>query len=97
MQVMNVDAVLDSFPAEFVGRPVSQAAADAASRQPHDEAVGMVIASVRPLGGRSPSEFPASDHQRLVEQPTPTQVLKETGDRSVARAFLAWPPLRSPC
>ena len=46
MQVVDVDAVLDGVPAEFVGCAVGHAAANAAAGQPHGEAVGMVVAAV---------------------------------------------------
>ena len=58
---------------------------DAAAGQPHGEAVGVVVAAVRPLGGRRAAELAAPDHQRVVEQAARLQVVQQAGDRLVGR------------
>ncbi len=77
VQVVYVDLVLDGLEAEFVGGAVHLAAFDAASGEPHAEAVMIVIASVhfsrvgaclRQFDGRRAAEFATPHDQRFVEQ-----------------------------
>ena len=91
MQVLDVEAVADGGCAEFVGLADADAALDAAAGHPHGEAVGVVIAAgaVGVLGRRLPAELAAPDHQRLVEQAAPFQVLEQAGDRLVGAAGVA--------
>ena len=67
VQVVDFDLVLDRVVAELIGRPVHDAAPDAAAGHPDREPEGVVIAAVGALGKRGPAEFPAPDHERLVE------------------------------
>ena len=54
VQVVNVDAIFDGVPAEFVGRPVRPPRLHAAAGQPHREAERMMVAAVgRALARRS--------------------------------------------
>ena len=53
VQVVDVDPVLDGLQAELVGRAVDHAALDAAAGQPHREAQAVVVAALRPFGGRA--------------------------------------------
>jgi len=69
MQVVDMNFVLNDVEAELVGGTVRQSALHASSRQPHREAVGMVVAAGS-LSGGSAAEFASPHHQRLVKQPT---------------------------
>src|SRR6266511_2872350 len=76
-------AVLDGVEAYLVGRPMRDAAADAAAGHPYREAVNVMVPAIAPLrAGRAP-ELGAEDHQRLVEQPAPLQIFQEPGNRLV--------------
>ena len=77
-----MQALLYSVIAEFVSRPVNQAASYAASREPHRVAVGVVVATVA-LGERSPSELPAPDDQGLFQEPARLEILDQSRDRPV--------------
>src|SRR6185503_8047784 len=59
------------------------------ARQPGAEPEGMVIAAVPALRARRPAEFGGPDHQGVVEQPAPLEILEEAGDRLVDLRTLA--------
>ena len=88
MQVVNMDSLLLSSEAEFVGGAMDAAAADAAARQPHAEAVMIVIAAaqLRQLGDRRAAELAAPHDQGRVEQAAPLEVGQEPGDGLVRAA-----------
>src|SRR5262249_40270220 len=58
-------------------------ALDAAAGQPHREGVGVVVAAVRPLGGRRPAELGAEDDQGVPEQIALLEVVQQRRDRFV--------------
>ena len=85
--------VLDRREAEFVRRPVHQAPLHASPRQPHGEAVMVVIAAIhlarvgsglRQLDGRRPPEFTSPDHQCFSQQTPLLQVDQQRANRLVA-------------
>jgi len=58
MNIRYIVAVLDGVEADFVGRPMGDAAFDAAAGHPDREAIGMMIATIGPLrGGRPTNSF----------------------------------------
>ena len=85
VQVVDVDLVLHGVPAEFVGRPVDVAGANAAPGHPHGEPEGVVLAPVGPLGGRGAAELAAPEDQGVLQQAVRLQVAEEGGDRAVDR------------
>ena len=74
MQVMDVDYVLDSVPAEVVGGAVDHASPYAAAGQPHREAERMVLAAVLSLGRWCATELTSPQDERFVEQPTGLEI-----------------------
>src|ERR1044071_5257824 len=80
MKVMDMHLVLHHIEPELIGFADSCAAFDTASRHPHGECVGMVIA---PIGSAlhhwGTAEFPAPDDQRFIEHPEALQVLYQCG------------------
>src|SRR5215471_15078057 len=79
LQIVHVHWVLRDVVTEVVGSAERHARADAAASQPHGEAARMMIAPV--VGGSQPalaihraSEFPAPDHQSLVEHAVLLQI-----------------------
>src|SRR6185295_12618963 len=84
VEVGDVVTLLGRVEADLVRRAVDDAALDAAARQPGREAVRMVLAAVRSrLAARRPAELRRPDHERLVEQSAPLEVLQEPGDGTV--------------
>ena len=67
MQIVDMHAVLDSMVTEVVGGAVNHAALDAASREPHRVAVGIVVATIA-LGKGGAAELAAPRHQRLCKK-----------------------------
>ena len=65
MNVGDVVPILDRVEAELVGRPVGDAAADAAAGQPGAEAIRVMVAAVALRAGRA-AELGAPDDQRVV-------------------------------
>ena len=68
--------------------PSADAPLDAAAGHPEGEAVGVVVAAeerraAARLVHRGAAELAAPDHERLVEQPAPLQVLEQGRDRLV--------------
>ena len=81
VDVGDVVAVLDGVEADLVGRAVDDAALDAAAGHPDREAVDVVVAAVGALRAGRAAELGGEDHERLVEQAAPLQVLEQAGDR----------------
>ena len=75
--------------AQLVGPPVDLAPLHARTGQPDGEpmrvmvAAGELLLRVSHLQTRSPTEFGAADHQRVVPQTPLLQVLQQTGDRTI--------------
>ena len=90
VNVGNVMAVLDGVEPELVGGTVDDAALDPSTRQPHGEAVVMVVATVGSLPARSPAELGRPDDDRVVEQPPPFEIDQQSRDRPVRPARKAW-------
>src|SRR5262245_48969396 len=75
VQIVDVDFVFDGRKSELIRRAVDIAATDAATRQPHAEAVVVVIAAIDlagigaglgQLNGWRAAEFTAPDHERVL-------------------------------
>src|SRR5262245_42185158 len=89
VQVVNMHGFFHGLVTELVGGAVDVAAVDAAAREPHREAVRIVVASGRLAGvarfgqfdHRRSTEFAAPDHQRFVEKPALLKVLEKGANR----------------
>ena len=69
VQVVDVHLVFCDVEAQLVGLPDPGSGLDSAAGHPHGECVRMMIAAVgAALHHRSPAEFAAPDHQRIVQQ-----------------------------
>lgn len=85
VDVVDVDGLVDDLPAEVVGGTVGDAAFDAATGEPHAEAVGVVVAA---SVGASASEFDyrgaaklrAADDDGFVEEATSFEVFDECSE-----------------
>ena len=86
VQIVDVNASFDGVVAEVVGGAVDVAALDAAARQPHREAVAMMIPAGGPFAHRRAAKLAAPDHQRVVEQAAGLEVAQKRGDGPVALA-----------
>src|ERR1043165_118022 len=88
VQVLDVEGMFDGFGPQIIRGANGDAALDAAAREPHREAVRIVVASGAAGIFRSglPSNFTAPDDQRFVEQATAFQVLDEARDWPVCAA-----------
>ena len=88
VQVLDVQPLGDGGCAELVGLAKAGAPLDPAAGHPHREAVSVVVAAgpLGVLGGGLAAELAAPDHQGLVEQAAPLQVLEQPGDRLVGTA-----------
>src|SRR5258708_37246320 len=82
---MHMHLILRRGEAALVGRAVDVAAAGTAARQPHAEAVMIVIAPTqsRQFRDRCAAELAAPHHERLVEQAAEFQISQECGNRPV--------------
>src|SRR4051794_36104132 len=67
VQVVDVDLIFDSVPAELIRGAVNLAAPDAPAGQPHGEAKRVMLAAIVVLGGWGAAEFAAPDHQRVFQ------------------------------
>src|SRR5579883_1337842 len=72
VQIVYVHRMFDGLVAEFVGLTVGDSGLHAASGQPEGESVVVVVAAIGVLAVRRAAEFPAPNHQRLVQQPSRT-------------------------
>ena len=90
-----MDGFFDGFETEFVGGAVDVAAFHAAARQPHGEAVVVVVATIDLAGvgsgGREfddgcAAEFAAPDHEGVVEHAALFEIFEEGADGLVAFA-----------
>ena len=83
LEVVHVHGILDDVEAHLVGGAEGHAGLDAAAGQPHRERLGVVVPAEAPAECRigldhgRPAELTAPDHQRVVEQPAPFQVLDQ--------------------
>ena len=85
LQIVNVNRALGDLVADLVGLAVDVAALDAAAGEPHRVGVDVMIAAdvASRLPHRRAAELAAPDHQRVVEQAAPLQVLDEGGARLI--------------
>ena len=88
MDVGDVMTILDRMEAELIGRTMGDPAAEAAAGHPDREPEWMMIAAVPALGTRGATELRRPDHQRLLKQSPPLEVLEQPGDRPVNRGAL---------
>src|ERR1700722_396715 len=95
VQVVYVYLVLGRREAELVRSPVHVSTFETAARDPHGEAIGVVIAAAyrtavrarfRKLHCRRSPELPAPDHQRIFKHAALLQILEQRRDRPVAFA-----------
>lgn len=83
LEVVNVNGVLDGVHAEFVALPVGDTGLHAAAGHPCGEGIRVVIAAPAhavgdvPLDERGPTELPAPDDQRVIEQSAPFEVFDQ--------------------
>ena len=85
MQIVQVRPVFHRFEPQFIGRSITQPAPHASPREPHAEAVGVVIPPrlPLPLAERHPPELPAPDHEGAFEQAALLEVGQQRGDRLI--------------
>ena len=92
VQVVDVDRIFNRCPANLVGLSVNLAAANAATRHPQAECIGMVVSPgvlfvAAPVFGQGgPAEFAGADHQGLVQHPALFEVVDQSRDRLVEHA-----------
>src|SRR5262245_60472029 len=84
VNIVNVRPVLLGAQANGVGGADHLPALDAATGQPHREAMWVVVAPGRPLTHRRASELAAPDNERFVQQPARLEVLQQARDWPVA-------------
>ena len=99
VEVMHVHRVLHHVVAEVIGRAEHKPRPDAAASHPDREAARMMVATEVPLTDLAlrisgPSEFPAPDHQRVVEQAAGLQVFHQRGAGFVGVLGLSFDALR---
>ena len=83
VQVMDMDPILNSGEPEIVRGSIAESGLDATAGHAHGEAVVVVISSLLALGGGSSSELTAPDHQGLIQQASPLEILDQGGDSLV--------------
>src|SRR6185436_13785081 len=64
MDVGDIVTLLDGVKSDFVGRPVRDAALDAATCHPNGESIRMMISAISSLTCRRSTEFGREDHDR---------------------------------
>ena len=74
MDVVNVESVLDGTHTHRVGRSVSQATTNTATRHPNGIAAHMMITAIGSGAVRRPSHFAGPHNQRVVEQSAPFEI-----------------------
>ena len=81
VQVVNVDLLIDHFVSEIIGLPVSHAGTKATACGPHREGIDVMVPSahfvVTRFAHRRSSEFPAPNHDRIVEETALFQIQNE--------------------
>ena len=75
VEIVDVHAVFDGVVGDVVRGSVYESGLDAAAGHPDRIAVGVVVAPVAAFADRRAAEFADPDDQRLVQQPTPFQVI----------------------
>src|ERR1700676_2123724 len=95
MQIVNMHRILDDVVAVVVGLAVSQPGLDAPAGEPHRKTSWMMIASVvfrrqLPLAVNSTPEFAAPHHERILQQPSLTEILNQRRRSLVRIPALAW-------
>src|SRR5262245_39233622 len=86
VEIVHVDPVADRIPSELIGGPVHHPAFDTAARDPHGEAVRMVVAAVAvSLGRWGAPELSAPEDPGFIEKPPRLEVLQEPRDREIRR------------
>src|ERR1700722_3433849 len=78
MQIVNVYFILHNVESKLVGFSQHEPRLNSSSGHPHGERVGMMVASiVSALHHRGAPEFPAPNHQRVVEHPPLFQIFDQ--------------------
>src|SRR5262245_27897999 len=78
-------AALDGLDAILVGSAVGKARFYARAGEPHRVTRNIVIAPIRPLGAGLAAELAAEEHERLIEQAAPLQVVEKCRRRLIDR------------
>ena len=68
VEIVHRDDFVHGAVTEFIGRAVGHAAANSAAREPHGEALGIVVATVAALGEGRAAELAGPQEQRVVEE-----------------------------
>src|SRR5688572_4746629 len=72
--------ILNRVKADFIRRAVNEPTSNAATCQPDAETKNMMVAPVGSLRSRRATELSRKNHQCLIEQPAPTQILEQGCD-----------------
>ncbi len=85
VKIMNMESIFDCMESEVIGLAYYLASSDVTSREPHREAIRVVIAAVPLLGHRSPTKLAPPDNERLLQEPSAFQVGEEARNWLVHR------------
>ena len=83
VEIVDVHPVVHGVESQFVGGADRDPPRNPATRHPHRESRGIVVAAVPLLAHRGAAELPTPDDERRVEQPALPQVGEQPGDRPI--------------
>lgn len=83
MQVMYMNLVVDGSESKLVRLPVRHSALDSGPREPHGEAVMIVVAAVAIFRSRSSSELTSPHDQRIFQQATLLEIIEQCRRRLI--------------